>query len=833
VRRRPAVHCSGCGIPLTRADGRSGECLDCQVISELAVDEATGAPLHLRSALAERLETARAAVVSHDLGDQGVALFDLGCVLREAVGEISDPLLSELGKGRDLGRWLHPVQRAADIAGQTLRALSWLGGEPAGLRIGLDNRETVGSVCERGGFAFEMTDRALIAACRAAERAPAECEAALERARAGIHALGACLRWLEVRCREAPTLGDLVSERCERCGEEFRVERRRGQAAGHCPTCRLLTAVRSRVSDPETVRELAGALRARGDQVSAADVDLVWRCLGVDLFTAQVAQPAPQAQLPDGSSPFCSQAYRGPSEPRPRLVGRHSRRLPRVAVETEDAARYLRVAGRDRLWWLGFEDLEVAERVARGRAAGGDAAALAFLEEAKLVRNLRLPAGHRFGEEDGEPVPSLMQRLAAVRVRRDRRIGWFTETGTGKTLAAVLASRVVGSRLTLVLCPNQTVYQWAHTVRRAFPGCSVVAKQGAPPPLHKQGRYLIVNWEALQEAGRFEALRRALRGSPPDMIVLDEIHAAKQRDERVLSLRRQRTAQLLGEVDGWTEGRLRVLGMSATPVLNALREGRALIELIEGRERPDLLEAPTQANCLALHRAITLTGLVWAPPRPALEPVRHVRVAAERQVQRFLRLPDGQRTVPGLERLLVGAKLATLRSEVRRGTLVYSSLVEGIVPVMVRALERDGWRVGVCTGDDHSGLEAFRQGAVDVLVGSAAVSLGVDGLQHVADRVIAMVLPWTQAELHQLTGRLNRPGQMSSQVEVIVPVARVRIDGQEWSWCERRLQLLARKQALSQAVTAGRVEAVDETAAQRLLGRALAELCVLGQREAA
>ena len=39
------------------------------------------------------------------------------------------------------------------------------------------------------------------------------------------------------------------------------------------------------------------------------------------------------------------------------------------------------------------------------------------------------------------------------------------EPGTGKTLSAILASRVIDSKLTLILCPNHIVKQWIRNIQ--------------------------------------------------------------------------------------------------------------------------------------------------------------------------------------------------------------------------------------------------------------------------------------------------------------------------------------------------------------------------------
>jgi superfamily II DNA or RNA helicase len=56
-------------------------------------------------------------------------------------------------------------------------------------------------------------------------------------------------------------------------------------------------------------------------------------------------------------------------------------------------------------------------------------------------------------------------------------------TGAGKTLSAILASHVIGSKTTLVVCPNDVVEQWATAERISitaiFPDSKVITGKPA------------------------------------------------------------------------------------------------------------------------------------------------------------------------------------------------------------------------------------------------------------------------------------------------------------------------------------------------------------------
>jgi hypothetical protein len=121
-----------------------------------------------------------------------------------------------------------------------------------------------------------------------------------------------------------------------------------------------------------------------------------------------------------------------------------------------------------------------------------------------------------------------------------------------------------------------------------------------------------------------------------------------------------------------------------------------------------------------------------------------------------------------------------------------------------RYLEDMGLTVGLYTGSDKSGLSPFLREEVDILLGSAPVGTGLDGLQKVCNRIIFLCLPWTSAGYEQVIGRLRRQGQ-TKQVEVIIPQVTLERDGEVWSWDEKRMECIEYKRTLSDCVLDGTI----------------------------
>jgi len=95
--------------------------------------------------------------------------------------------------------------------------------------------------------------------------------------------------------------------------------------------------------------------------------------------------------------------------------------------------------------------------------------------------------------------------------------------------------------------------------------------------------------------------------------------------------------------------------------------------------------------------------------------------------------------------------------------------------------------VGLFTGiedtkERDSAKQKFIARKIDILIGTAPIGTGVDGLQYVCDRLIIASLPWTHAEYEQLVGRIYRQKSAFTKVEVIIPQVILDHQGDIWSW---------------------------------------------------
>lgn len=495
---------------------------------------------------------------------------------------------------------------------------------------------------------------------------------------------------------------------------------------------------------------------------------------------------------------------------------------PVIASTDAEAAEFLVASAKAKVWSHAFRDENTALTEVSGDydSEYGNRVKTEFMTEYADAKSLEPPVGYAFSVKGKLTNPNLMQRHVAVEVRNRLRFGNWSGTGAGKTLSAVLATRVCDAPLTIVCCPNAVVGSassgWRSEILSIFPDSDVAWKTWSPKwRAESKHRYLVMNYEQFQQPDSESQLKRFLDENKIDFIVIDEVHYAKQRYADQMSQRKRLIQALVAEA-GRKNAQLRVLGLSATPVINNLQEGRSLIEMITGVEHDDLPTQATVPNCMRLHQHLATLGTRWRPEYEAVLQVEEHDLDCSSHLDEIFALGANPSPLE-IEKILTKVRLPAILDAIKRPgrSLVYTHYVTEIDKMLYQAISEAGFRCGFYTGESKDGLQAFKDGAIDVLIGSSSVGTGVDGLQHVCDRLVINSLPWTNAEYEQLIGRIWRQGQASSTVEVVLPLTYADIRGDRWSYCRSKLQRIRYKKSIADAAVDGAVpEGNLRTAAQ-------------------
>lgn len=428
-----------------------------------------------------------------------------------------------------------------------------------------------------------------------------------------------------------------------------------------------------------------------------------------------------------------------------------------------------------------------------------------FLEEYAATKALPIPEGYNFTIAGKLQQPNLMQLYTAYLLKTRKRMGNWSGTGAGKTLAAVLASRVIGAKLTVICCPNNVIDGWNKMIKDIYPDSHVFIKDVSVEhtTYPSQPTYLILNYEFFQSRKGRSTLKRFTQANQIDFVVIDEVHFSKQRDPQNVSIRKQEISSFLASALNLNDN-LHILGMSATPVINNLFEGKTLLELVTGKNFDHLNTQATVPNCVMLHQQFVTHGIRFRPQYP-----QSLQIIKE-NVDCFDHIPaiKGLGLKPhadDLEGVLVKAKTPYILQQLRPKTLIYTHFwnKNGVLVELEKMIAEAGWSVATFTGEAKEGLKEFLEGSADVLIASSCIGTGVDGLQRICSRLIVACLPWTHAEFEQLKGRLYRQGQRSECVEVFVPLTYATVNGTRWSYCQSRWELIQFKKSVADATVDG------------------------------
>ena len=484
----------------------------------------------------------------------------------------------------------------------------------------------------------------------------------------------------------------------------------------------------------------------------------------------------------------------------------------------QEAIDFLIAKAKAKLWKRCFVDEESALAEAKQHKGNiySEQVRDSFIDEYTRCQQLPLPEGYSFRDDRGIfRQPKLMQRLIAYRVLKDGQVLNLSGTGTGKTLSAVIASRVIGAQLTVIACPNSTVQGWAKTIKNAFPQSEVITKPTRWIVTWSENnlpRYLVVNHQMFQNM--YEgAIKRFIHKNPIDFVVVDELHQVKQRDEHSETQRRRLINGLITDIPE-DRPKPRVLGMSATPIINNLQEGKSLIELVSSLNHDDIGTTTTVPNCMKIYQKFTTMGFRMMPQNQKSRTPHIYPVNCTPYLEELFAL--GHRPHPQqIEAILVKARWSIIQQHLKPKTVVFTEYVKNIVPYLVERIRETGMSVGVYTGSDKYATEAgyddmldqFLKGKVEVLVASIrCLGTGVDGLQFVSNNVIFATLPWTCTDYEQAIGRFDREGFVFDELNIHIPKTYALLNnGNEWSWCESKLLRIENKRDIAKAAVDGEI----------------------------
>ena len=392
-----------------------------------------------------------------------------------------------------------------------------------------------------------------------------------------------------------------------------------------------------------------------------------------------------------------------------------------------------------------------------------DSVLIRFLNQYNQVREIKLSKNYI-----GKYTPTLMQLYTAYRMKKS--LGFFniSNVGVGKTLSAIISSLVCRSNYTLIICPNNIVNQWKEILEECVKDCIVSTGKYPHKKINRTHNYHIINYDKFSQ-GYSKQVIRNIYAENYDFIILDETQNIKIRNISQISKRRILIETLLNKIRK-KSAKVKTLCLSATPIINNVKEGVSLLEMVTGSKHSRIDNDNTVRSASQLHTEFLLYSLRYSE-KFKIKEIGGLKspIVVEGYVPNDISVEELEKTsFLGFEQYLLQSKIEQVKKLINGKTIIYTEYVTGIVTKLQKELEKNGYKVGLFIGSDKSGKDLFLDNKIDVLIASSPISEGVDELQNICSNLIFLTLPFTHSRFEQVKGRIIRKNQKKKQVRIHV-----------------------------------------------------------------
>ena len=512
----------------------------------------------------------------------------------------------------------------------------------------------------------------------------------------------------------------------------------------------------------------------------------------------------------------------------PDLVTKELKTYDKYFVSSGEKGAYLLKESVNKIWNCVLSSESYLETVKEMRESSGPWLTYVldtFMMEYKSVQNEKVGPDYKF-----KYPPSLMQKLMSYRIATNPYYGNWCGTGAGKTNAFLIASRRIDARITVCICPNAVVETIRKSILRVYPESTIIIPKSLDDIVsydRSKYNYVILNYEKFCQSYSPALVDKLVGLNQIDFLCFDEVHRAKND----LSSINQNLTNLRVMGSEKNPG-MRVLGMTATPLINNLSEVRNLLELITGTSFEDIMPTNlvTINNIHNAYKYLMLYGFRYVPDYKINCIEEKVDIDSTKELaEKLVGFENSE--VGDIEGHMISVKYEGIRSHIKKyRTIIYTQFIKNILPRIKEELRKDGISFREYTGEIDSVerdsiVSDFAQHKFDVILASSPITTGVDGLQKICDTIIILSLPWTNAEYVQLVGRINRQGSEFGSVRVVVPQVKIKMNnGKEWSWDDKRFRIIKTKRTLSDAVVDGRFASIFSLNRSKLLRDAVESL---------
>ncbi|KKK88512.1 hypothetical protein LCGC14_2742440, partial [marine sediment metagenome] len=193
-----------------------------------------------------------------------------------------------------------------------------------------------------------------------------------------------------------------------------------------------------------------------------------------------------------------------------------------------------------------------------------------------------------------------------------RTLANFSNTGCGKTGSAHCATHTIDAHVIMAICPNDIKGAWIRGIRLHFGSDAVVHERFNGRCVAGKRNFYVLNYEKFQQDNSQQKISSFFEKNNIDFLIADEVHCGKHRKATQEEKIRRKNLMYLRSRAEKKNLNVCVLGMTATPVINNLQEGKSLLQLVTGKKYNDLRTRVSVQNCMELRKHFVLNSLRYS-----------------------------------------------------------------------------------------------------------------------------------------------------------------------------------------------------------------------------
>lgn len=426
----------------------------------------------------------------------------------------------------------------------------------------------------------------------------------------------------------------------------------------------------------------------------------------------------------------------------------------------------------------------------------------------------------------------------------------YSDTGAGKTKAAISASYYLNAKHVLIFCPNSVKSTWKRQIVEAnfVNGDNVVVDGILSVFSESDFTFEIFNYDKFNTDGRANGRAKTIIDSKRyDLVVFDEIHRLKNKDASTY----KQIFKLIYVLRKLNPN-IKFLGATATPITTSNADLQGIYEMLSGKRADELTMGNLANKLINANKILETSGFGYFPKSKMdvyFNGVNSNELFAKGKFgkgifETELANIDGsiieeeciqyRHNRCKIEDLHLYLKFKAYKHLIKKGTVIYTEYTYGDKILMnLKDLVEDTLHLSACiysgdckeTDDGSHSIDEFVNGGKDVLIGTKSMCEGVDGLQKISNRVILHTIPSVWSVMRQLIGRFDRQGSNFDRVDIFVPMVVFYLeDGKTTSFDKRRWQIAMYRKSKDDITKGGHLEEISDIEKEKLINEVIEKL---------